>query len=311
VPLAEIPYVFCLTGVLCVASFAYKHRANKRLAALLMLYTTLCCAFANFIRPLAILLFIAILLWLALASLRQAGAKRNLPRAAGLIACCVLLFFGVGSFLRLAQEKVVGREPAGFAMGWNLLDGSNADALGKWNAEDNAIFSPVYQQVQRREITPDELHRELFAIGMERYTSRGLGNLPFWGAKIVDLWGKDEVGFTYPIRMKQDYGFQNMEPFYSGLRGFNNGFYMAMVLYMVCLLVKRFRSSFHAPESFWFVYLPLLYILGMVVSHMILEQGQRYSFPAVAMMALIIGLLSQAKKDDENGTETAIAETEV
>ena len=291
IPLSEISYVFFLTSVLCLASFSVKYHGNKSKASIILLYTAVLCALSNFIRPLAVVLLGAIFLWFILSGTKQHNKKTHVLFTCGLTAGCLILYIGCATALHLLRENAIGREPAGFTMGWSMLDGNHEATLGRWNAEDAALFKPLYEQVQRGEITPDELHRTLFSIGLERIKERGLSNISFWGRKILDMWGRDEIALTYPVSMKPSLGIQNHVTLFNLLRGFCNGFYMAMLLLFTVALIRRFVRSFHKPERFSLVHIPLLFVLGMAAAHMILEQGQRYAFPAVVMISLVLGVI--------------------
>ncbi len=291
-PLAEVTYVFWLMAAFCAASFAVKHRDRPKRALFPLCCAAVLCALANFIRPFAMVALLALLIWFALSTLSRRPPKRELWIPAAALGACLFLFFGLGAFSRLMETKAIGREPAGFAMGWNVLDGSHEASLGKWNAEDAAVFKPLYEQVQRGELTPDQLHRQLFDLGVTRMKDRGLANWPFWGKKILDLWSRDEVAFTHAAAMKPELGLQDNAVSYHLVRGLCNGFYMAMLLCLVIGLTLRFRRAPKRPVQFGFGNALLLYILGMALAHMILEQSQRYAYPAISLMIVVLADLS-------------------
>jgi hypothetical protein len=75
---------------------------------------------------------------------------------------------------------------------------------------------------------------------------------------------------------------------------------MAMVLFLIISLIKQFVRSFQQSAKFDFLYILLTYILGMAAAHMILEQGQRYAFPAIALIAIALGLVVQSRETAVN-----------
>ncbi len=291
-PLAEVPYTFLLLLTLYCITLAYQSRRDKSKLLLFSAYAGVACAVASAVRPLAALILVAYGLWLLTALIGQWKDKALRYGLIGGFALLLVINIAGGAVTRSVTTHVIGRQPASFAMGWNMLDGSNHEALGTWNAEDNKLFTPLYKQVIEGTLAPDALHHQLFDIGVQRYTDNGLSNIKFFAQKVYAMWKTDELGLTYSVYSA---GMPQTELF-TVMRGVCGGYYLALLLAFILLSARCIIKG--VPRFDHLLFLPLLYVGGTVAAHMVLEQAQRYTFPTMSLLAIgVAGLCAVLTKE--------------
>ena len=235
-----------------------------------LLGLTLCAV--NIVRPIALILVIALVLWLLF--LRGDAVRSGaLWRRWGLALAALLCVYALGGKLWDRHvENTLGMEPAAVPV-YNIYVGFNEQTQGQWSAEDmDLLFSYLEQGM-----TTSEAQSRMLPHLKERLGS-GIDFGRLFRSKLVAFLGNDELGgYTYR--------FTRSERFYKLGMGVGNVFYYGVFFAMLIALFRRFRSR----ELGAWQLLPL-FVLGLTLAHMGVEVANRYHYSIIPIFIVFAAL---------------------
>ena len=248
-------------------------------------------AFGAFVRPMATILLVAILLCLISGEkLLPPKPKNDLPlglRASnkGWKRCITILavYMFFSHLFSSAASYAVDRELAGgsASYGYNLLVGLNLDTYGGWNQDDaDYLYAALDRTGSANEA---QLACRDMALVRLRVDPRALINL--FMHKFEVLWGNDDFGSSWNILFMDQQG--NLTPWRSTflyqMMDIGDLFYICVLLLAGiggCIMLAR------DPDG---AYCCTLLVCGTVVLHLLVENQNRYHYHAMPMLAIIAG----------------------
>ncbi len=231
----------------------------------------------NIVRPIALILVIAYILWLLL--LKGGDGKGSwLP---WLVISVMMLgcFYVTGAPWDRYVEKVVGEEPASVPV-YNIYVGFNEETQGQWSAEDMDL---LFAYKHRENISAGEAQERMIPHLRERLGS-GIDFGRLFCSKLRAFMGDDELGgYTYR--------WTRSELFVKICMVICNVWYYFVVALAVVGLGKMWKMSLPRVS----LLLPL-YALGLSLAHMLVEVCNRYHYSIIPVFA-ILGALAFIRRE--------------
>ena len=221
-------------------------------------------AAVNIVRPIAMILIIALVIWLLLLRGRGGRWSQWLTLLAALLCVYVL----TGKLWDRHVAAVLGMAPAAVPI-YNIYVGFNAATRGQWSADDmDLLFSYLSQGM-----TTSEAQRAMLPHLRERLAS-GLDLPLLMRQKLIAFLGDDELGgYTYR--------FTRPERFYKPLMVLGNTFYYGVLFSALAGLIKSFRSPTLSAGQL----LPL-FALGLTLAHLLVEVSNRYHYSLIPLLII-------------------------
>jgi len=263
---------------------------NRPIAAIVaLLGAGLAIGIANAIRPMAVILLIAVVLCLLLDSrFRRASVEQGGPRQILSIRwlCLVLVllpFLLTNIILSQTVEKTIALKPTGgiAASGYNLLVGTNVESNGIWNQENADFFNDAYLRTG----SAQEAQEACLDRAIELMRSRPEDVLNLMVFKFRDMWGSDDFGIDWNLLWMEQQGL---------LTDDNSAQLQALrpigrILYFCLLLlagIAGIRQLMRRNVGLVFR-ISMLFFLGTAALHMVLETQIRYHYTALAFLMLM------------------------
>ena len=293
-------YVFTFLLYLCILLFLHlamdydgttKHGVR---GILLHIFLGFLIALTAAIRPMALILLIAVILCFLPQKMKLPNIPRNSIslwvrflekgwlRGALILVSYMFLSGIITTNIELAINKSV--PSSGESFGYNLLVGLNSNSKGGWNEEDSRFLydnlestgSAIEAQTACRDLALKRLNTDpkaIFNLFMNKYES---------------LWGNDDYGSTWNQVFLQEQ--KQLTPerlnFLSQARLANHIVYMVFILFSLMTLIYMLQR-----KASYFYILILVY-LGTAAMHLLVESQNRYHFHVlpVIMIAASVGV---------------------
>lgn len=233
----------------------------------------------NAMRPVAIVLIVAFIIWLAL--LRggrpegRAGRKTLLPFAVCMIAVYIISTNAWTSFV----DDTLGEKTASYP-GYNIYVGLNPETNGSYSADDMELLSEYYYN---RGMSADEAEKHLLEGAKERVRSGKIDVPVFVKEKIRKLLGNDEAAVYYASASLT-------ERQYSVLCIISNAYYYMLVLLSLYGVFITLREKRLSPLQ-----LAPLYVFGLTLGHMAAEVAGRYHYSMLPMIIICAAPVFEAE----------------
>ena len=237
----------------------------------------------NIVRPIAVILLIAFLIWFLL--LRGAAlTKKRLWLMWGIVTVCMLFVFKIGgSAWDSHVEKVLGEEPASLPI-YNIYVGFNEDTKGQWSADDMDV---LFAYKRGENLTASEAQRRMLPHLKERLSS-GIDFARLFRSKLFAFMGNDELGgYTYR--------FTRSERFVRVCMIIDNVYYFFVIALMLAGLYALFRRGAQST-----LFIVPLFALGLTLAHMLVEVSSRYHYSLIPMF-IIVAAFTAAEKSKFGG----------
>ncbi len=220
------------------------------------------------VRPIAVILLIALALWM----LFLRGAEEKNPRLWAAWIAAAACMFGLYSITTSAWnrhlETVLDQEIASVPW-YNIYVGLNAASDGQYTDADMDLLTAYLNRGQ----TADEAQKSMIPHIRERLAS-GIDFPRLLSAKLLAFLGNDELGgYTYR--------FTRSERFVKICMVIGNIFYYGVFLAGMGGLVRMFRSRALSPG----LLLPLFF-LGLTLAHMLVEVSNRYHYSLIPILII-------------------------
>ncbi len=277
-------------------------------------------AFGSFIRPMAMIFLVAVIICMLPMEKKVYDIPRNdVPlgvRAvdAGWKRCLIILlvYFLFSKLFTLGTSYAVNRELAGSSasFGYNLMTGLNLQSYGGWNQEDADYLYDAFDE------TGSAQEAQLISRDMafERLKVDPRALLDLFIHKFDVLWGNDDFGASWNILFldQQKNLTPERESFLYRMMDVSDMVYLLLVfgagIYGFVMLRLR-------PDA---LYSCVLLYLGTVALHLLVENQNRYHYHALPVLAILAGAAASAMRDrihfavmaqlEEKKREKAIAE---
>ncbi|KAF5054897.1 hypothetical protein DSECCO2_383260 [anaerobic digester metagenome] len=293
---AEYVFTFFLYGSILLFIYLVK-RSNENVSEAaftiaLHIILGIMIALTAAIRPMAIILLVAIIICLAPQKMKVLVIPQNdIPLAIrflekGWLRCVLIIipYLIVSSFITTNIEATINKElpSASTSFGYNLLVGLNAESKGGWNDQDAKL---LYDSMETTG-SATQAHitcRDLALIRLTSYPQK-IFNLLI--EKYELLWGNDDYGSTWNIAFLQEQGelTQARSNFLYNSRDYNNIVYLTTIFFALIALIYLIKKEGS------YVYILILIYLGTAGMHLFVESQNRYHYFVLQVFIILAGL---------------------
>jgi hypothetical protein len=288
-------YSFTFFFYFCVLLFLHLvmdyDGATKHAVRGVLLHIVLGCMIAvtAAIRPMALILLIAVLLFLLPLKTKLPDIPRNSISiwvrflAKGWLRAAFILtaYMAVSNIIHTDIELTINQSIPSFSQsfGYNLLVGLNTSSDGGWNEEDSKF---LYENLDRTG-SPIEAQLACRNKAYERLTADPGGILNLFIKKYELLWGNDNYGADWNLAFlkEQNQLAQGGAVFLNQMKGVSQIAYMVVVLFSFLTLIYLLQGRASA------LYVLILVYLGTAAIHLMVESQNRYHFHILPVFIII------------------------
>ncbi|MDK2967339.1 glycosyltransferase family 39 protein [Lacrimispora sp.] len=288
-------YSFTFFFYFCVLLFLHLvmdyDGATKHAVRGVLLHIVLGCMIAvtAAIRPMALILLIAVLLFLLPLKTKLPDIPRNSISiwvrflAKGWLRAAFILtaYMAVSNIIHTDIELTINQSIPSFSQsfGYNLLVGLNTSSDGGWNEEDSKF---LYENLERTG-SPIEAQLACRNKAYERLTADPGGILNLFIKKYELLWGNDNYGADWNLAFlkEQNQLAQGGAVFLNQMKGVSQIAYMVVVLFSFLTLIYLLQGRASA------LYVLILVYLGTAAIHLMVESQNRYHFHILPVFIII------------------------
>lgn len=281
----EPSFSFLLLAAFWASQLALARRGKPLVGIALLLLSGVLLGLAGGIRPVAVLMLIAIAVALVAAGPRQKRGEGAPDRIMSLRTMCIVLilltYVPTGWIINQRVSEEIGAKPASGlrASGYNLMVGTNVEHQGLWNRDDADFFDKAYRETG----SAQEAHAASMAVAIKNIRSRPLDVANLMVLKFRDLWQSDDFGIDWNLLWAGQQGILTSEvnDLMNAVRPIGRGMYMILLL---LALIGAYRAR-RSGDSFAYMAVMLLF-LATAALHMALETQVRYHYPMLFFLML-------------------------
>ena len=241
------------------------------------------------IRPMALILLIAILLFLIPQKMNLPGIPLNSISiwvrflAKGWLRGGVILmsYMFVSSIITTDIELTINKSVPSFSesFGYNLLVGLNNDASGGWNEEDSKF---LYDNLDRTG-SPIEAQAACREKAFQRLVSNPSMLFNLFIKKYELLWGNDNYGIDWNLAFlkEQNELTQTRADFLYKIKSENQIVYLVFILFSFLTLIYLLQKQANG------LYVLILIYLGTAAMHLMVESQNRYHFHVMPVLIIL------------------------
>jgi len=241
------------------------------------------------IRPMAVILLIAILIFLIPLKTRLPEIPHNsisvwvrfLARGFMRVSLIVLAYMAVSSVLNTDIELSINKSTPSFSQsfGYNLLVGLNQEFSGEWNEEDSRY---LYENLERSG-SPIEAQIACRDLAFKRLSAGPGGLFNLFIKKYEMLWENDNYGADWNLAFlkEQNQLTPDREVFLNQAKSASQIVYMVAVLFSFLTLIYLLQRKASS------LYVLVLVYLGTAAMHLMVESQNRYHFHILPVFIII------------------------
>lgn len=223
----------------------------------------------NGVRPIALVVVIALLLWRFLLKpeglLRREGRRFWLPALAALLA----VYLVTGPLWQAHMARRIGEEPAS-TPGYSVLVGFNQQYSGQWNQGDSDL---LLSRSAQPGVTAQQAQEEAMAAAKARITSGDISFFHLMKEKMRVFLGTDQACVGYVSSVLRHTTLFSLAC---------NSFYYGAILLAGWGLIRLWRQGSRS-----LVLLLPLYLLGLTAAQMLVEVAGRYHYSLIPVLLLL------------------------
>ncbi len=294
--LASEPVFVCML-LICARLFLYLYSypvrfENREGAMYVCVALGVTLAFANAVRPLATVFFIAAMLCLLPSTKRFTKSEKmlngRLSRASCqgwfLAALVAVSFFVVGGFLNARISDAIGYTlpGSGVSFGYNLMVGLNVEAKGSWNQSDADFFAAQFAAANAT-----AAHKASMGVALTRLKSDPADVLNLMLEKFSYLWKNDDYGATWTtLFLKQQGALTSArQSIIDRFTQCNDVFYLLSIFFSAAYAVRLFQRQTESPAQVF-----LLLFIGTSALHMLVESQNRYHYLMLPVFTILAAM---------------------
>jgi len=304
---AEYAFTFFLYGSIWLfISLLNNYDGNtqkSRHAIILHLLLGALIAITSAIRPMGVILLIAIILCILPQKMKLPNIPRNdIPLTKrmlekGWIRCVLIIipYFIISGIITTNIEIVVDKTlpSATTSFGYNMLVGLNVDSIGGWNEEDANLLNDSMEATG----SATEAHIICRDLAFTRLTNNPKELFNLIVHKYELLWGNDDYGSTWNIVFADEQGTltNTKSDFLYKVRHYNNIIYAIVIFFSIIALIYLLQRDGSGA------YVLLLVYLGTAAAHLIVESQNRYHYFVLQIFMFFAALgIGYIFKDEQN-----------
>lgn len=221
-------------------------------------------------RPIAIILYIALMIWFVLSM--DWHNKKQIVKRITLSAAITVFLWGFVQINTAYNTSRLGDEPAS-TPGFNILVGFNEKSGGEWNEEDSKQLSAYLTEYP--EWSAKDVQYQLLRDAKERIFNSDIAFLKFFYTKLHLLWGDDSLAYQY----------SDIETNQTSFHAASNAYYYFTMIFSIIglfIIVRKDKKS----SAVMFC----LFILGLTAAHLLAEVANRYHYSGIAVMTMLAAI---------------------
>ena len=223
----------------------------------------------NGVRPIAAVLVIALLIWVALLNTGKLLMHKWRWWWSLCIVCLLSTYFILGPIWNQHIAERIGEEPSQ-TPGYSFLVGFNPESSGRWNQEDS---DRLYYYSDQPGATAQWTQEQLLAEAEERISSGEIDFALLFIQKLRTFLGSDDTCVGYSSAVLR----------HTTLFSFLcNTFYYTAVLLAIVGAIKLWKR-----EQNYLTLLAPLYVIGLTCAQMLVEVAGRYHYSILPMLLMI------------------------
>ncbi len=231
-------------------------------------------AAANAVRPLGPILLIALAIWIFALQLERWREKSWRRQALSFVILLLAAYLAVGQLNTSYLTSRVGGHPAA-TPGYSILVGFNVESGGQWNQSDSDLLYRI-----NAEVGPWGASQEVQSRVMEQAKARIAALSPkeiasLFYHKLHNLMGSDDSAVFYGA---------DVIAHPRAARLASNAFY-----YLSMLLAIGGASEAWRRRDRTLLFLPMIFLVGLVCAHMLVEVALRYHYSALITLVILGG----------------------
>jgi len=298
ITLISAEYVFAFFLFSCILLFLslvkdYDENTNQATKVIILhMVLGIMIALTAAIRPMAIILLIAIIICILPQKMKLSNVSRNdLPLVLrfiekGWLRCILIIipYMLVSSFITTNIEVTINKTlpSSSTSFGYSLLVGLNTGSIGGWNQEDSNL---LYDTMKATD-SASQVHIVCRNLALARLTSDPQKNFNLFIEKYELLWGNDDYGSTWNISFLQEQGelTQSRSDFLYKAKEYNNIIYMLTVFFALIALIYLLKKKAS------YAYVLILVYLGTAAMHLFVESQNRYHYHVLEVFIILAGM---------------------
>lgn len=277
-------YTFLMLIFILAFIYVLDKKRNIQSSVLLFLFLGVLCGIINSIRPLGILLLVAVAIYYFIFSKEQ-----NIITKKVVVAKTMLYIFFAGTYFMTTAltsytiSSVLDRKISTSPIGFNAYVGSNIKYSGRWNSEDSKVLNDLTMTMM---YNPQQIHDKLLTMALERFSQQGMQNFSLFVEKHKIMWGTDDdiLWYIKSALDKETPSRFDFNRYYNVLDAGCNFYYYVVLIFCSVGGITAFKRS----DNSYILFL-LLIVLGMFAVHTIMEVAGRYHYPAISIFSLTAG----------------------
>ena len=250
---------------------------NKKKFLILNLILGFSLGIANIFRPITIIFIIAVSIYY-IYTLIFSEDKKILTYLL-VIILIFIPYFVVNKVNSIAINNAINQKITSNSVGWNLYIGSNLGSRGMWYQEASIHFG---EKSYDYTLSATDIQNYFMKLGIQRYKDNGFDNLKLLDAKFNvfhERIGSYAYNSYFDILNVKHNNIVNLI-----ITLATNVFYYLFII----LSIFSFKELKNPKNSKYLIY--ILFFIGVVISHLIMEANPRYMFPILNVYILIISI---------------------
>lgn len=223
----------------------------------------------NVNRPIAMVLIIAMLIWVFVLRFKELFRRAFLVKWLSFFAVMLVVYFSLGGLWNLYFTSRIGEAPAS-APGYNIHVGFNVNSSGTWNAEDSEL---LFSYSDQEGTTAEWAQKQMLNEAKKRITSSEIDFTKLFKDKLSFFLGKDSVCVGYCSDIIKEKEYMSM---------ICDVFYYCMILLSLYGAYKMLKTSHRSP-----VFILPLYVIGVTCAQMLVEVAPRYHYSVIPFLIMI------------------------
>lgn len=239
------------------------------------------------VRPMAIILLIAIVLCILpgkfILNNRNIGLIKKAMSKGWLCVIFILISYLLCSqIVSGAITKAINRElpSAGVSFGYNLMVGLNIESKGAWSEQDAKLMRDKLLETD----SAIEAHKAALDEALKRISKDPIGIVKLALEKYILLWKDDDYAASWNLLFMEQQGNLTLErkTLINKLIPWNNLYYLFCVFFSFLEGISLWRRKNISLE-----HILILFVIGTVILHMVLENQNRYHYDILPVFAIL------------------------
>lgn len=292
----EYIFTFFLLLFFCLLIVLLKRLKNFFTSIISFSIFGIICGLTNALRPLGLLIILSVLIFYFIFYKQKEYIFNIVVTKFILISIFLIFYFITNYIINSTISSVIKRDAASFPAGFTMYIGTNARCNGIWNYDDSIKVSKIEKTSKMK---PQEIHNYLLKQALYRFKRQGIKeNINLFINKFKIMWlGDIDAVFTvnnpnavYKLNSSNRLG-NDIKAYFVLEIVISLLYYYFLIILCIIYSIMYFKNA-----KFTYSILLVIFILGIVLLHLVVEVAPRYHFYSIPLFSLIASLgLSKSK----------------